>query len=246
MIRCVALILVFIAIAAHAGEVRVAVAANFSAPMRRIAVDFERATGHRAVLSSGATGKFYAQIRNGAPFGVLLAADAVTPARLEEEGFAVPGSRFVYATGRLVLWSARDGVVDDGGRVLRTGGFERLAVANPRLAPYGAAALEAMRALGVYDALAPRLVHAENIAQAYQFVATGNAQLGFVALSQVMEAGRPRGGSAWLLPASLHRPIRQEAVLLTAGRDNPAATALLDYLRGEPARAVIRAHGYEP
>lgn len=231
---------------ARAGEVRVAVAANFSAPMRQIAQSFERETGHRAVLAFGSTGHFYAQVRGGAPFEVLLAADAETPRRLEAEDLGVPGSRFTYATGRLVLWSRQPGLVDDQGEVLRSQRVTRLAIANPKLAPYGAAAVEAMNRLGVGDALRSRLVQADNIAQAYQYVATGNAPLGFVALSQVNVDGRWTEGSAWLVPQSLHAPIRQDAILLRPGRGQPAAIALLNYLKGPRARALIRTYGYEP
>jgi len=239
-------------VGAHAAEVTVAVAANFAAPMQQIARAFAQDTGHQAVLSLGATGSFYAQIRNGAPFHVFLSADDETPQRLEREGLAVAGSRFSYAIGQLVLWSPQPGRVDDRGEVLRTGAFPRLAIANPRLAPYGQAAMQVLDRLGVAAQWQPRLVVGENIAQAYQFVATGNASLGFVALSQVLVDGRTDGhiggrlreGSAWIVPASLHEPIRQDAVLLSRGQGNPAATALLAYLRGDKARAVIRAHGY--
>ncbi|RYY64325.1 MAG: molybdate ABC transporter substrate-binding protein [Comamonadaceae bacterium] len=230
---------------ASAADVNVAVAANFTAPMRTIAQAFEQETGHKAVLSFGSTGNFHAQVRNGAPFHVLLAADDETPLKLEQEGLGVAGSRFTYATGRLVLWSRQAGLVDDKGDVLRSGRFQRIAMANPKLAPYGAAALETMTKLGVLDALRPRIVQGENIAQAYQFVATENAQLGFVALSQVAVDGRIAQGSGWIVPAALHAPIRQDAVLLQTGRDNPAAAALLSFLRGERARAVMRAFGYE-
>jgi len=229
---------------AGAAEVQVAVAANFSAPMRRIAAGFEADTGHKALLAFGSTGAFHAQIRNGAPFQLLLSADDETPARLEKEGAAVAGTRFTYAVGRLVLWSAQPGVVDDKGEVLRKPGG-RIAVANPRLAPYGAAAVEALTALGLLQSLQPRFVQGENIAQAYQFAASGNAQLGFVALSQVMVDGRIAQGSAWLVPANLHAPIRQDAVVLAAGKDNAAATALVTYLKGDKARAVICSFGYE-
>lgn len=230
---------------ARADEVPVAVAANFAAPMQKIAVAFEADTGHKAVLAFGSTGTFYAQIRNGAPFQLLLAADNETPARLEKEGFAVAGTRFTYATGRLVLWSAQPGVVDDKGEVLRRPGDGRIALANPKLAPYGAAAIETLTALGLLQGLQPRFVQGENIAQAYQFTATGNAPLGFVALSQVMVDGRIARGSAWVVPARLHTPIRQDAVLLARGKYNAAAAALATYLRGEKARAIIRSYGYE-
>lgn len=230
---------------AQAAEVKVAVAANFTAPMQKIAQAFEQETGHKALLSFGATGNFYAQIRNGAPFQVLLAADDETPLKLEQEGLAVAGSRFTYATGRLVLWSRQPGLVDDQGELLRSGRFQRLALANPKLAPYGSAAIETLTRLGLLEALRPRLVQGDNIGQTYQFVATENAQLGFVALSQVQTAGRIAQGSAWIVPASLHQPIKQDAVLLRAGQGNPAASALLAFLKGEKARAVIRSFGYE-
>lgn len=229
---------------AHADTVSVAVAANFTAPMQKIAAAFEADTGHKAELSFGATGKFYAQITHGAPFQVLLSADDTTPARLEREGKAVANSRFTYAIGTLVLWSAQPGTVDAKGDVLKSGDFKHLAIANPKLAPYGAAALQVMEKLGVATALQPRLVQGENIAQTFQFVSTGNAQLGFVALSQVMADGTIRSGSAWQVPASLHEPIRQDAVLLMPGKDSAAASALLTYLRGSKARAIIQSYGY--
>lgn len=230
---------------AQAAEVKVAVAANFTAPMQKIAQAFEQETGHKTLLSFGGTGSFYAQIRNGAPFQILLAADDETPLKLEQEGLAVAGSRFTYATGRLVLWSRQPGLVDDQGELLRSGRFQRLALANPKLAPYGSAAIETLTRLGLLEALRPRLVQGDNIGQTYQFVATENAQLGFVALSQVQTAGRIAQGSAWIVPASLHQPIKQDAVLLSAGQGNPAASALLAFLKGEKARAVIRSFGYE-
>lgn len=227
----------------QAAEVQVAVAANFTAPMQKIAPMFEADTGHKAVLAFGSTGRFYAQIRNGAPFDVLLAADDETPARLEREGHGT--SRFTYAIGRLVLWSKQPALVDARGEVLKSGKFEKIALADPRLAPYGAAAIEAMTKLGVIDALRPKFVLGENIAQTWQFVATENAQLGFVALSQVWADGKLKEGSAWLVPATLYTPIRQDAILLNRGKDNAAATALLQYLRGDKARAIIQSYGYE-
>ncbi|KFI05386.1 molybdate ABC transporter substrate-binding protein [Massilia sp. BSC265] len=230
--------------AAQAGEVQVAVAANFTAPMQKIAAEFEKDTGHKARLAYGSTGKFYAQVRNGAPFGVLLAADDDTPARLEKEGRAVRGTRFTYAIGRLVLWSARAGYVDAGGEVLKAGGFRHLAIANPKTAPYGAAAVEVLMKFGLSDALGPKLVQGENIAQAHQFVSTGNAQLGFVALSQVARDGRIASGSGWIVPAHLHAPIRQDALVLAQGKGNPAAAALVDYLKTDKARGIIRSYGY--
>ena len=233
------------ALPAGAGDVHVAVAANFAAPMKAIAEAFEKATGHSAVLSSGATGKFYAQIRNGAPFDVLLAADEETPARLERENAALAGSRFTYATGKLVLWSADPKRIDARGDVLRRGDFVHLAIAAPRLAPYGAAAVETLTQLGLLAALEPKFVTGESIGQTYTFVASGNAPLGFVALSQVWENGRLKSGSAWVVPEQLHRPIRQDALQLLRSRDNPAADALMRYLKSDAAKAVIRSFGYD-
>lgn len=232
-------------LASQAAEVQVAVAANFTAPMQKIAAEFEKDTGHKAQLSFGATGKFYAQIKNGAPFEVFLAADDETPAKLEREGDAVPGSRFTYAIGKLMLWSAQPGYVDSQGAVLKTGQFQHLAIANPKTAPYGAAAMAVLTHLNLLDAIQPKLVTGENIAQAHQFVATGNAELGFVALSQVMQNGQLTGGSGWQVPDNLHEPIRQDAVMLTKGKDQPAAEALMKYLKGDKARAVIQSYGYD-
>jgi len=231
--------------AARAGEVQVAVAANFTAPMQKIAAAFEQDTGHKAILSFGATGKFYAQISNGAPFEVLLAADDDTPARLEQEGRGVAGSRFTYAVGKLVLWSPRAGYVDARGDILKTGDFKHLAIANPKTAPYGAAAVSVLNRMNLAETLRPKLVQGENIAQTYQFVSTGNAQLGFVALSQVYQAGRLASGSAWIVPGSFHDPIRQDALVLAKGAANPAARALAGYLRSDKAKGIIRSFGYE-
>ena len=230
---------------AQAGEVNVAVAANFTAPMKQIAAEFERDTGHKASLSFGSTGKFYAQIREGAPFEVFLAADDTTPARIEKEGAAVVDSRFTYAIGKLVLWSKQSGLVDSEGAVLKSAHIERIAVADPKLAPYGAAAVQAMQKLGVYAGLQTRVVQGENIGQTYQFVATGNAPLGFVALSQVFADGKIKEGSAWVVPADLYSAIRQDAVLLAKGKDNTTAQALIAYLKSPKAQAVIRSFGYE-
>lgn len=234
---------------AKADEVQVAVAANFTVPMQKIAAAFEKETGHKAVLSFGSTGKLYAQIRNGAPFGVLLSADDETPARLVKEGMGVTGSSFTYAMGQLVLWSSQNGVVDEQAAVLgdlasgkRSG---KVAVADPKLAPYGAAALQVMEKRGLTERLRPHFVTGENIGQTFQFVKTGNATLGFVALSQVMVDGKISTGSAWMVPAHLHEPIRQDAVLLKTAEANLAAKALLQYLRTDAARAVIRAYGYQ-
>ena len=233
-----------VAATAHAGEVQVAVAANFAGPMARIGEAFTAATGHTLKLSTGATGKFYTQIISGAPFEVLLAADDETPKKLVAEGHALAGTNFSYALGKLVLWSAQPGFVDDQGAVLGADKVKHVAIANPKVAPYGAAGQEVIQARGLTQALAPKLVTGESIAQAYQFVATGNAEIGFVALSQVVVPGKPVAGSYWLVPSNLYGQIRQDAVLLKAGEKNPAAKALLDYLKSEPAKALIREHGY--
>ncbi len=230
---------------AQADEVQVAVAANFTGPMQVIAPLFERDTGHKAIPSFGATGKFYAQVVNGAPFEVLLAADDETPARMVREGHAVAGTPFTYAIGTLVLWSAKADFVDDKGEILKKGGFRHLAIANPKTAPYGAAALQAMGKLGVADNLKPLFVQGENIAQTQQFVATGAAELGFIAYSQVIKNGRIGSGSGWIVPGKLYDPIRQDAVILARGRDKPAALALLNYPKGDKAKAIIRSFGDE-
>ena len=227
--------------AAAGAEVRVAVAANFTEPAQEIARGFEAATGHRAVLSFGSSGQFYAQIANGAPFEVFLSADRERPQKAEAQGLAVAGTRFTYATGRLVLWSRTPGLVT-GPSTLARGGFDKLAIADPKTAPYGLAAVETLRKLGLHRRLSPKLVQGASIAQTYQFASTGAAELGFVALSQV--AGT-RGDSRWVVPASLHSPIEQQAVLLKPGADDPAARAFLAYLKGPQARAVIRRYGYE-
>lgn len=242
-----ALALICIAVACartQAAEVSVAVAANFTAPMQKIAAAFERDTGHRATLSFGSTGKFYAQIRNGAPFQVMLSADQETPAQLIQEGLAIGPSRFTYAVGRLVLWSKQPGLVDARGDVLRSPRFMHLAIADPRIAPYGAAAVQVMDRLGLIAKLQPLWVQAENVGQAFQFISSANAELGFVALSQVMREGQVAAGSYWLIPADLHAPLRQDAVILKAGQGQPAANALMDYLRTDTARDILRSYGY--
>ncbi|MDL2337422.1 MAG: molybdate ABC transporter substrate-binding protein [Pseudomonadota bacterium] len=235
-----------VAVPSQADEVVVAVAANFAGPLAKIGEGFTAATGHTLKVSAGSTGKFYSQIVAGAPFEVLIAADDETPKKLIAEGLAVAGSNFTYAIGKLVLWSAQPGYVDDQGAVLATGRFAHLAIANPKLAPYGQAGMQVLKARGLTDAVAPRLVTAESIAQAHQFIATGNAELGFVALSQVATAGKPVTGSYWLVPTSLYGEIRQDAVLLKTGEKNPAAAALLTYLKSAPTQAVIQSFGYGP
>lgn len=229
-----------------AGTVRVAVAANFQPVVDQLAPAFERASGHRLVVTGGSTGKLAAQIEQGAPFDVLLAADAARPLRLEQQGLVVAGSRFTYARGRLVLWSATAGQ-KLGPETLRRASFSHLAIADPVAAPYGAAAIDVLGKLGLYSRLAPRLVRGESIGQAYAFVASGAAELGLVALSQVVQddqGGKP-SGSRWLVPAALHAPIEQQAVLLARAADGEASRAFLAFLRAPEARGVIRSFGYE-
>ena len=227
---------------AMADETRVAVAANFTEPAKAIAARFEASTGHRAILSFGSSGQFYTQIANGAPFEVLLSADAERPTRAEAEGLTVAGTRFTYATGRLVLWSATPGLVDARGAVLAKGKFEKLAIAEPKSAPYGLAAVETLTRLKLQDSLKPKIVTGSSITQTYQYVRTGAAELGFVALSQVIN--QP-GGSRWIVPPANHTPIDQQAVLLKTGAGNAAARAFIVFLKGAEAKAIIRRYGYE-
>ena len=230
---------------AQAADVQVAVAANFAGPFEKIAADFAAETGHKAVVSVGSTGKFYSQIKNGAPFEILLAADDETPKKLITETDGVAGSQFTYAIGKLVLWSAKPGVVDDKGAVLSKADIVHIAICDPKLAPYGLAAEEALKASKLYDTLKPKFVTAESITQAYQFTASGNAEIGFIALSQVAVPGKPQTGSYWIVPANLYSALRQDAVLLKKGEANPAAAALLKYLKSEKAKVVIKSYGYE-
>lgn len=227
-----------------ADEVKVAVAANFTAPMQAIAPEFEKATGHKLVAAFGATGQFYAQIRNGAPFEVFLAADDNTPGKLESEGLTVEGSRFTYAIGGLVLWSAAADYLDGSAAALKAGQFKHLSIANPKAAPYGLAATQVLDKLGLSEALRGKLVEGQNITQAHQFVSSGNAELGFVALSQVYKDGKISSGSAWIVPGDMYEPIKQDAVILKPGANNPAASALVDYLKGPEAARIIESFGY--
>lgn len=245
-----ALVLAFQALVCQAEVLRVAVASNFMTPMEVIAAAFSDASGHELRLTFGSSGTFYAQISNGAPFDVLLSADRDIPLRLEEDGKVVPGSRFTYARGRLVLWSATSSFINgatldaDPARLLQLS-FRRLALANPVLAPYGRAAEQVLEHVDPGGSLKPKLVRGENISQAYQFVATRNAELGFVALSQVLDQqGGWLSGSGWLVPEDLHEVIAQDVVWLQAASGKPAAGELLEFLRGETARAIMRAHGY--
>ncbi|AZZ76075.1 molybdate ABC transporter substrate-binding protein [Pseudomonas sp. RU47] len=243
---CLASLLAVFAVGAvQADEVQVAVAANFTAPIQAIAADFEKDTGHKLVAAYGATGQFYTQIKNGAPFEVFLSADGTTPEKLEKEGDTVKGSRFTYAIGTLALWSAKEGYVDAKGEVLKKNEYQHLSIANPKAAPYGLAATQVLEKLKLTEATKARIVEGQNITQAYQFVSTGNAELGFVALSQIYKDGKVSSGSAWIVPADMHDPIKQDAVILNKGKDNAAAKALVEYLKGPKAAAVIKSYGYQ-
>lgn len=245
--RCfITLAFIAVNVKSHADTTLVAVAANFTKPMAEIAAAFEKSTGHSAKLSFGSSGKFVAQIENGAPFEVFLSADDTNPAKLQQDGFALTKSNFTYAIGKLVLWSATANKVDAQGQVLSQGGFKHLALADPKLAPYGVAAVEVLKSKKLLEKLTPLFVQGENIAQTYQFVSTGNAELGFVALSQVLDAekGKIVTGSSWQIPENLYTPLRQDAVLLKKGEANPAALALLKFLKSEAALAIIKKYGY--
>jgi molybdate transport system substrate-binding protein len=223
----------------------VAVASNFTKPMTEIAAEFEKATGHSASLSFGSSGKFVAQLENGGPFEVLLSADEKGPEKLEKAGFTIEGSRFTYALGKLVLWSAKPGYVDDQGKILESGDFKHVALADPKLAPYGAAAIELLKNRNLLTKLQPLFVQGENIAQTYQFISTSNTELGFVALSQVIDKGKIASGSGWVIPSDQYPPIKQGAVLMKQGAENPAALALMIFLKSAPALAIIEKYGYD-
>jgi molybdate transport system substrate-binding protein len=227
---------------AQVKAVPVAVAANFTAPAKQIAAAFQLKTGDTVVLSFGSSGQFYSQITQGAPFEVFLSADAEHPRKLESDGLTVPGSLFTYAIGKLVLWSTSPGVIDSQGEVLQQGKFSHLSNANPDLAPYGKAGVETLKALGLYTKLKRKIVTAKDITQAYQFVASGNAELGFVALSQVINE---KIGSEWIVPGKYYSPIVQDAVLLKSGANDPAAEAFLSFLKSPEALTIIRSYGYD-
>ena len=229
---------------ANAGEVNAAVAANFTEPMKQIVELFQKDTGHTVKLSFGSSGKFTSQIKEGAPFDVFLAADEKNPKLLEKEGLAVEGSRFVYALGKLVLWSAQPGYVDDKGYVLRKGSYNKIAYADPKLAPYGLAAKETLEDMGLWSLVQGKMVTGESITQTYQFAATGNAEMAFIALSQITKDGKVTEGSWWIVPSHLYNPIKQAAVQLSAAKDKDAAKAFLAYLKSEKSVAIIRSFGY--
>jgi molybdate transport system substrate-binding protein len=237
-------LMILVGAQARADDVQVAVAANFTAPLQAIAAAFEQDTGHHVIASPGATGQLYAQVNNGAPYEVFLSADEGTAAKLESDGTALKGSRFTYAIGTLALWSPQAGLVDAEGKVLEQGHFQYLAIANPNTAPYGLAATQVLEQLKLTAALGSKLVQGQSITQAFQFVQTGNAQLGFVALSQVYKDGQVTSGSAWVVPQHLYTPIRQDAVLLAKGEQHVAAKAFVDYLRAPKAERIITSYGY--
>ena len=226
---------------AFAEEVNVAVAANFTGAAKEIGAAFKTKTGNDLVLSFGASGQLYTQITQGAPFEVFLSADAARPKKAVDDNLGVAGSNFTYAIGKLVLWSKMPGFVT-GEDTLKTGSFNKLSICDPKAAPYGQAAVETMDSLKLTDALKPKLVQGANITQAFQFVDTGNAELGFVALSQVIGKSE---GSQWRVPQDLYKPIKQDAVLLNKGKDSAAAKAFMDFLRGPEAAAIIKKYGYE-
>jgi molybdate transport system substrate-binding protein len=226
---------------ALADEVNVAVAANFTDAAKEIGQAFKAKTGNDAVFSFGASGALYTQISQGAPFQVFLSADASRPKKAVEEGYGVTGSNFTYAVGKLVLWSKKPGVVT-GEDTLKSGNFNKVSICDPKAAPYGQAAVETMQSLKLYDTLQPKLVQGANITQAYQFVDTGNAEIGFVALSQVVGKNE---GSQWMVPQDLYKPIKQDAVLLKKGADSEAAKAFVEFLKGPEAVAIIKKYGYE-
>jgi molybdate transport system substrate-binding protein len=234
-----------IAPAVRADEALVAVAANFAEAIDQLVPIFAQSSGHTIVVTTGSTGKLYAQIKEGAPFHILLSADAKTPGKLADEGAGVADSRFTYAIGKLALWSTnKDLIPGNGVEVLRAGSFQHLAIANPELAPYGVAAQQTLQSLALWDSLQPKIVMGENIGQTHTMVATGNAELGFVALSAVQSPTKPSEGSLWVVPQDLFKPIKQDAILLNAGKDNAAATAFLDFLKSAKAQAVIERLGY--
>ena len=231
--------------AVQAEQINIAVASNFMAAMKDIAAEFEKSSGHQVKLSFGSSGKFYAQIKHGAPFQAFFSADQVKPKALAKEGLAIPESRFTYAIGALALWSAKPGWVDDNAGRLKSGDFNKLALANPKLAPYGSAAVAVLNNLKLKEATQAKWVQGENIAQTYQFVSTGNAGMGFVALSQIIAKGHLEKGSTWIVPAELYDPIRQDAVLLQRGKNSAATQALLRFVRSEKARGIIESYGYQ-
>lgn len=235
----------FITTSTHAEDINVAVASNFTAPMAGIVQAFEQETGHHVKLSFGSSGKLYAQISHGAPFQAFFSADQSKPIALEKNGYAIPGSRITYAEGSLALWSRKADFADLEEKTLTQRPFHKLALANPRLAPYGQAAVEVLEKLGLTDTTHPKWVQGENISQTYQFVDSGNAEIGFVAMSQVFRKGEIIKGSAWVIPHELYSPIRQDAVLLEKGEQSPAALEFMSFIFSKKARDIIESYGYQ-
>ena len=230
---------------AQAAEIKVAVASNFANVLKEIAIEFQKDTGHQLAITPGATGKFYAQISNGAPFDVFLSADDETPRKLAQEGKAIASSQFTYAIGRLALWSPNLEMIDKNADILKTDKFKFIAIANAKVAPYGQAAVQTMQKLGVLTKIEPRVVQGESISQTYQFVSTGNAQLGFVALSQIVENGKIKTGSAWIVPEEMHEQLKQDAVVLQSCKHMSACQALIEYLKSEKAKKLMASYGYK-
>jgi len=243
----VSLIVVLFVFLKHtfAADIFIAVASNFSAPMQKIGPLYEKESGNKVIMSLGSTGGFYAQIKNGAPYQILLSADVETPNKLAQEGFAIKETQFTYASGRLALWSAKENYVDAAGNILKTQPFEKLAMANPKLAPYGLAAIETLKNLNLLSRLESKIVQGDSIAQAYQFVSTQNAPLGFIALSQVFLDGKISHGSAWIVPHHLYSPIHQDAILLKTGKDNEAAKSLMNFMKSARTKSIIASFGYD-
>lgn len=229
----------------YAEEIHAAVASNFTAPMKDIVKQYEEESGNKVILSFGSSGKFFAQIQNGAPFQIFLSADESKPDALEKAGLIVTGTRFTYAIGALALWSVKPDFIDNNDARLKSGDFNKLALANPKLAPYGVAATEVLEGLGLTESTKSKWVMGENISQTYQFASTGNTDLGFVALSQIMSEGQITKGSSWIIPTDQYSPIRQDAVLLKSAENSTAAKELLNYLRSDKARSIIHSYGYK-
>lgn len=229
----------------QACSVSVAVASNFTLPMQKISESFETETGCKTLLSFGSTGSFYAQIKNGAPYQLFLSADDETTQLLEKEGFSLKGSSFTYAIGKLVLWSHKINFVDNSSDILNSKKFNKIAIADPKIAPYGLAAMQTLKKLGLFSTLEPKIIQGENITQTYQFVLTKNADLGFVALSQVFDNGKIKSGSSWIVPSSFHNPIIQNATLLNPGKDQEGTLMLVNYLKSDKAKTIIRSFGYD-
>lgn len=246
---CVVMLVVMLTMpatqSAKAEQITIAVASNFTAAMREIVARFEQQTGHRVKVSYGSSGKLFAQVQHGAPFQAFFSADQAKPIALEKAGLVVPGSRFTYAFGGLVLWSSQPELVDEEAHVLKQGNFNKLALANPKLAPYGSAAIDVLKKMDLLEVTRGQWVQGENISQTYQFVASGNADLGFVALSQVTRQGAISEGSYWVVPAELYHPIRQDAVLLNKGKNSAATQALLRFVQGGIAAGIIKHYGYQ-